>query len=455
MTFFRNHLLRFLLPLVLAAAGTALCAFLVPAEEIAVKQQLVGFPDSDVATQELRPLILGAICFLPALASLIYAFSGTMDRYIAREFAGIFAVCLSSLLLIWLIMDLNDKLSDFRNTKNIFHTMLMFYGSRSPAVLLLLMPYSLLLSLLYSLGKLSSSREIIAMIQGGRSIIRITLPLIIAGIFFSLLCLGLNYQWAPIAEGSVDDILTESSGEPANRATNVLFRSPADRRLWKIGSFPQDYNMGGALLDVEVTTSNPDKTLESKLNAKRAYWNRDNRQWKFEDAVVGNFTPGEPTLYDTPPGPLVIDHWQETPFQLIKPGLSAAFLGIPDLNTWLHSNERNGHFANPAPYLTQWHYRWALPFTCLVTVLLATPLAVHFSRRGPGGGIFIAVVLSGLLLLVSSISLALGESGTLQPGPAAWIPNIAFTLLGLYLFRRRVTGRPIYLVLRRLVPGND
>ena len=59
------------------------------------------------------------------------------------------------------------------------------------------------------------------------------------------------------------------------------------------------------------------------------------------------------------------------------------------------------------------------------------------------------------MLMVSSICVALGESGSLRPIEAAWLPNIAFTLLGLYLFRRRITGRPIYLVLKRFLPGND
>ncbi len=452
MIFFRHHFMRFLVPLVLAALGALLCRFLVPLETDAVARQLIGFPDSDIPTHELRPLILRALCFLPAFASLIYALGGTLDRYIAREFAGIFAICLSSLVLIWLIMDLGDKIGDFRDSKNVFKTILSFYAARSPAVFLLLMPYSLLLSLLYSLGKLSGNREIIAMVQSGRSIVRITLPLILAGVFFSLLSLGLNYHWAPIAEGSVKEILAEAGGKKAVEATNVLYRNPANLRLWKIGAFPQDYYMGSPLTDVEVTTSHPDKTLKSRLTAKRATWERGNHRWTFQDAVVGTFTPGQPPVFEKSPGPRVIDDWSETPFQLIKPGLSAAYLGIPDLSTWLRSNS---HFANPAPYLTQWHHRWALPFTCLVTVLLATPLAVHFSRRGPGGGIILAVILSGLMLLVTSISLALGESGTLQPVHAAWLPNVAFAILGLYLFRRRITGQPIYLILRRLVPGND
>lgn len=59
------------------------------------------------------------------------------------------------------------------------------------------------------------------------------------------------------------------------------------------------------------------------------------------------------------------------------------------------------------------------------------------------------------MLLTTNISLALGESGTLRPAVAAWLPNAFFTLLALYLFRRRITGKPIYLVLRRLFPSND
>ena len=97
------------------------------------------------------------------------------------------------------------------------------------------------------------------------------------------------------------------------------------------------------------------------------------RQWTFENPVVSRFPPGQPPEFETLAHSLTIDSWSETPWQLIKPGLSAAYLGIPDLNGWLQAHASHQTFADSAPYLTQWHYRWALPFTCLVTVLLATP----------------------------------------------------------------------------------
>ena len=449
----RSHAPRLLLILALAALGAGLCARLIPMESRAVEEQLLGFPDSDVQAHLARPMVLAALCALPALACLLYAFGGTLDRYITRQFLGIFGVCLAALLLIWLLIDLSDKIGDFRNSQTVLRTVGTFYATLAPAIVLLLLPYSLLLSLLYALGKLSSNREIIAMIQSGRGILRITLPLILAGAFCTLLSLGLNYHWAPTAEGRQDEILAEASGKQASEATRVLYRNPESRRLWMIGTFPPDYQKGRPLLNVEVTTTGTNQLLESRLSASRARWNRETRQWLFDDPVVGRFTPGNPPQFDKPESPLIVDSWTETPWQLIKPGLSAAYLGVPDLHGWLAANALHHQFADPSPYLTQWHYRWALPFTCLVTVLLATPLAIHFSRRGPGGGIFLAVVLSAVMLLVSNIILAFGEAGTLHPAIAAWLPNFSFALLGLYLFRHRISGRPFYRSIRKLFPN--
>lgn len=449
-----DHSKRILLILAFVIAGALLCALILPGEYRSVAKQLLGFPDSDIRAHEIRPLLMGILCFLPAAASLLYALGGTLDRYITRQFLGIFAICLSALFLIWLLIDLSDKIGDFRKSDHIVTTILTFYATRSPAIFLLLLPYSLLLALLYALGKLSTNREIIAMIQGGRGVVRITLPLIVAGAFCTLFSLGLNYHWAPTAEGRQDEILAESMGKEATEASKVLYRNPEGRRLWMIGAFPPDYEKGRPLRNVEITTTGQDRMLDSRLTATEASWDRTSRRWTFVNPVISRFTPGNPPMDQPISGTLSFDGWSETPWLLIKPGLSAAYLGVPDLNTWLRDNTLHQQFSDPAPYLTQWHYRWALPFTCLVTVLLATPLAVHFSRRGAGGGVFLAVVLSALMLLLSNIILALGESGTLKPALAAWLPNIGFALLGLYLFRRRITGRPIYHSLRKCLPGD-
>lgn len=450
MHFLRTHSRRILLILALAAMGGALCTLLLPAEQRAVEQQLIGFPDSDVQAQQARPQVLAALCFLPTLAGFAYACGGKLDRYVIRRFLGMFGICVSALFIIWLLIDLSDNIGEFREADDTTATLVTYYGTRLPAIVLLLLPYSLLLALLESLGKLSTNREIIAMIQAGRGVLRITLPLIFAGVFCTLLTLGLNYHWAPSAEGRESEILAEATDQQPTKASKVIYRNTEKRRLWMISAFPPNYQYGQPLLGVEVTTTNEQQRLESRLSASHARWNRETRQWTFDNAVVCRYETGSPPEFLPTDGPLTLDGWSETPWQIIKPGLRAEHLGIPDLNAWLRSYALHAQSADSSPYHTHWHYRWALPFSCLVTVLLATPLAIHFSRRGPGGGVFLAVVLAALMLLTNTIVLAFGESGILKPALAAWLPNSCFALIGIYLYRRRITGRPIYHSLRKI-----
>ncbi|MEN9975504.1 MAG: hypothetical protein RLZZ282_1510 [Verrucomicrobiota bacterium] len=444
---------RLLVCLALTALGAGLCALLMPAECRVVEDQLVNFPDSDVLAHQARPWVLAVLCFLPALGGLVYALVGTLDRYLIRLFLGMFGICTAALVTIWLLIDLSDKIGDLINSRHVLRAIGSYYTSRSPAIMVLLLPYCLLLSILQTLGKLSINREIIAMIQSGRGILRLTRSLLAIGGFCTLLSLGLNYHWAPLAEGRRDDLLAQASGKTTNEATQVLYRNSEDRRLWMIGSFPPDYHKGNPLRHVEVTTTDANQRLQSRLFASQARWDRSTHQWTFENAIIGHYVPGRSPEFETFEKPLIVDSWSETPWQLIKPGLTAVELGLPDLSDWLKSHARHRAFSDRNPYLTQWHYRWALPFTCLVTVLFATPLAIHFSRRSSGGGIFLAVLLSSFMLLISNVALAFGESGTLRPAVAAWLPTLAFALLGIYLYHRRLTGRPIYQSLRHLLPG--
>jgi len=427
---------------------------------------LVGFPDADVFGQRLRPLLLGVLFLLPALGALVYSFADSLDRYMVRQFLPIFFLCLGALLMIWLLIDFGDNLADLRRNPNFIATVARFYVLQFPTIFVLVAPYALLLSLLYCLGRMSKTREIIAIIQTGRGMIRLVAPLLAISLFLSAACLIFNYHWAPWAEGYKEILLTEAKGGRASQATNVLYYESNARRLWKIGEFPLDNTGVAPLLGVEITQMHPDGCLESRLLSPRATWKRKDRQWTFEQPVVEHFShlTGEgvqsaeenrPPVFESLPGPLVKSGWSETPWQLVKPGLPASVLGIPELNSWLHTNRDIGWTADRLTYLTQWHYRWSQPFICMVIALLAAPLGIVFSRRGATGAVALAVFLCGGMLFVSNLSLALGESGYIPPVAAAWLPDLLFGLVALYLFHRRMSGLPIHQAIRRMIPMSD
>lgn len=444
---------RFLPALLLALAGTLLAAWLVPAEKAEVARKIAAFPDADRLTHQLRPLVLAAVAFIPAIGALCYGFAGTLGRYATRQFVSLLVISFAALAVVWLLIDLQDNVPDMKQSGRLAATAAELYGARVPEILVTLLPYALLLSLLFTLGRLSASREIVAMIQTGRGLARLTTPFIVTGFLAALLCAGLNYYWAPRAAAEEKRILDAARGVDQTAAEFVQFRNPRAPRLWMVGSFPLDYQSGAPLRQIRVIEENPDGTLKHILTAESASWNMTTCVWTFHKPIAKRLIDGDaPQFVTNLPDPLHVTGWDETPDEIIQPGLPAAELGIPGLKTWLDSHPVGGS-ASRSTHLTQWHHRWAQPFNCVILVLIATPLGVVFTRRGTSGGVAVTVFLCAGLLFLTTISLSLGDAGYLPPFLAAWLPNFGFGALALYLFHRRLTGRPIYQTLRRLIPN--
>ncbi len=432
--------------------GTLAALALVPREIQAVNIHLLGFPDSDRTTLNLRPVLLGSLCFLPAIAALCYAFAGALDRYLTRQMLGAVGICSFALLVIYVLVDINDNIDEFQKAENIISFLLQYYLVTLPPVFVLLIPFGLLLGLLYSLGRLSHNREIIAMIQTGRSVARVIAPLGAVGLFLSLACLLLNYHWAPWGEGYREALIEFAKSGSKSQARNVLYvHRDAERiahRSWLVGSFPYNYTPEDPILDVVVRSKDEDGPT-SVLYAKSATWSPGSKKWAFNDAIRLDLRSrlDDGTLaekFDTDlPNPYLVHDFPETPWQIVTPGLQEDYLGIPELRSWLQQYGGD-EWAPRRSYLTQWHYRWSQPWICLVVVLLSAPLGIVFSRRGTAGGVAMAALLIGAMLLCSKIFLTLGDAGHLSPPLAAWATNLLFTSIALLLFWRRLQGRPIY-----------
>jgi len=451
-------ILRHYLPaILLGILGAALASWLCPIEYQAVADHMAGFPDSHTRAHFLRPTVLSILCFIPALGAFYYCSAKALDRYLIRQFLVAFGICFAAIYAIWLIIDLADKVGDFRESENGMALMLTYYGIQLPFVFVELSPFGLLLGLLYCLGKLSASQEIVSMIQTGRGVMRIIAPLAVIGVLSSLFCLGFNYQWAPWASGYKRVILEEAKNGTSSMAQNVVFYEKEQRRLWFIGSFPFEYNKGKPLSNVIVRSFDQEGDPVSAMHAASASWNRDTKNWIFEDVEICHLnkrlTPDGPFLpaWEAPTEPVVAENWPETPWQLIKPGLKAEHLGIPGLYSWLLIN-RDESWVNKRRFLTQWHYRWAQPGICLAIVLLAAPLGIVFTRRGAAGGVAVSIFLCAGMMFSSVVFLSLGESGYLKPIWAAWGTNILATVIALFLIQRRLMGMPIYHTLKKLLP---
>ena len=72
-----------------------------------------------------------------------------LDRYIIRNFLQPYVYCILGFLSIWLIFDISDNSSTIFDERAPLGLVVKFYWSQIPQVLVILLPVSLLLALLF------------------------------------------------------------------------------------------------------------------------------------------------------------------------------------------------------------------------------------------------------------------------------------------------------------------
>lgn len=365
-----------------------------------------------------------------------------LDSYLLRKILVPLVYSVSGFISVWLVWDLSSNLPDFLSGHATFFQLVRFYLLQLPSVLMLSIPVGLLLSLLYTLTQMSRRNEIISMLCAGRSLLRIFMPLIMLGLVSTGLLAMLNHTMAPQA-GSLRDVMKEEikTGRKHSRGivSNHLYRNREDRRLWFFTSLDRENNTA---LRVEIIQQDESGIVKEKWYGEQASFSPGSATWILQNARHVT-VDGEGNLVVSESKPrLEITGWHETPWKITSSTMNPEFLGIPELTDYLRYNAEFPE-SRLAPFVTHWHYRWALPSVCLVVVFLAGPLGVVNGRRGIMGGVAGAITLFAGLIFSSSLFLALGKGDRIPAWTASWGPVAIFMAIGLWLFWLKSTGREL------------
>jgi LPS export ABC transporter permease LptG len=362
-----------------------------------------------------------------------------LDRYVLRHFLQAYLYCIAGFISIWFIFDVSDNISTFLDQRVSRILILKYYLSQAPQILVILLPVALLLGLLFSLGRMSRSNEIVSMLTAGVSLPRIISPLILVGLVTTAASTFLNYSLAPHAEYAHKKLLEDPQSHRSQLGSVAqVFRNRTDNRTWFIQQF---YPGDNKFSTVHVIQQDENDNIVANYLATTVYYHPETHAWEFRQMKVvyydeaGNVTRTIPYVESQ-----MITNWSETPFRLSSANLRAEFLSVPELRDYLQFNS-DFPATLLAPFETHLAYRVALPWACLVVVLIAAPLGIGYSRRGILSGVAAAVLLVFAMNFVMHLFLALGEGARIHSWAAAWIPNIIFGLLGLILVYFRATNR--------------
>jgi len=368
-----------------------------------------------------------------------------LDRYLFRELFTPLAYCLGALVLLGNCFSLFGKLEELQDRKLHLLDVLEYSVAITPEFLVMVLPITLLLALLYTLTNHSRHNEITAMRAAGISLGRICAPYFAVGCALSMALFVLNELVVPHSTDWAEHIKSryvQKSGdvESKNVFRNFGFTNARGHRAWFIG----EYRLATAeMFKPQVKWNLPDHSIQL-LRADRAV--RTNGVWTFynvaEYSQADDAAPLVPSLLTNV---LALPEFDETPRQIRSEIKISSYqslrrnrssdIPLTDIFAYLRLHPDLPQ-ADSGWLFTKFHGRLAAPWTCLVVVLIAIPFGAATGRRnlfvGVAGSIFICFG----FFVIQQVSLALGSGGYLPAWLAAWLPNLIFSALGLVLLVR-------------------
>jgi len=374
------------------------------------------------------------------------------DRYVLREMSGPFLISLFGLLL-FILLNLILSLSDLMVDRGVGITTLMrLLLLKMPSLLVLALPVSGLFATFLGLGRLVHDREVMALEAAGISLRRILLPLLAAAFLLGGLDFTL-YNWAvPFSEHAYQRELRGiifRQGVPHIQA-NTFFKGPEGQFFYVRRYDAQDGTLRGILVyDIEGKVFPQAEAAVTILTAETGRW--EQRAWDLNEGRVYSYNQEGELIYTGTFEQLHVTVDRSEADFLLR-SRTPAEMGIGELRSRITLLQTSGLPA--ADLIVECHLKVAIPLATLVFVLFGGSTSLIFGWRSRAAGVVISLLLVGLFQGVLLWTQTLGRRGMIPPSLAAWIPNILFGLIGIFLFLRldRLSYRDLWTRIRHTFP---
>lgn len=366
------------------------------------------------------------------------------DRYLLAEWLKMLALLLAATMGLLFVVAVSSDLRDLLQTGAGLGEIAHYFATLMPSYLSIVLPLSLLLSLLFVLSKMHRNNEITAMRAAGLNIFATTRALWLAGVGFCALSLFLNAKVVPWSveesRGLLDSFefraeakLSGRSDDTLGLVSGVAFDNQRQNRMWYINRYSRYTQKAYGITISELDHRRREKT---RILAREGVYDEASHSWTFRD--------GRETWFDAELGEVMrtttfvekkVPHFNEDPSLMLLIDRKPRHLSFNELAriTDYFALENNPKII---PYEVRYYSVLFDMVGPLIIIAIAIPFAVSGVRVSPAVGVSKSIGLFALYYLLSTIATALGERQIVEPMWAALLPNLAMVGLAAYSFGR-------------------
>lgn len=354
-------------------------------------------------------------------------------RYMFRQHAKVFGLCLLVLVTVYLVVDFFEKLRKFLKYEADLTFLAVYFLYKVPEITFTLAPLAALMATLLSIGALNKNKEITAMRSCGISNLQIAAPFVTFGALLSgflFICTAVVIPMANLKANYVKRVLIEQKPEELLVTPDKLWIRLDPYALLQVESVePQNMH----LHQVRFFRMDTGFRLQEVIQGDRAVYGTEH-QWTLENVIRRKLDPQ---------GHVVSDHYKALAFPLpLTPEDFRTWLAVEPKNmtlmqlaTYIERVARDGHDTDWL--VTEYWGRIAFSTVTLNMTILGLGLGLLYSQtRGAtvAKGVGQALGIGFAFWVIHSLGIVLGRNGTITPPVAAWIASVMFFSIGFKVF---------------------
>ena len=353
-----------------------------------------------------------------------------IDWYIIKKFLGTYFFAIALIISIAVVFDVNEWIDNFINNKAPVKAIIFdYYANFIPYFSNLFSPLFVFIAVIFFTSKLAENSEIIAMMSTGLSFRRLLRPYMISAAIIAVMTYGMGAYVIP--RGNVTRLDFEDKYKKKKKQEYVRnVQVEVDSGVIAYMERYENYNKTAYRFSLDKFE---DKKLVSHLTARSATydtttvhkWTLKNYMIREMDGMKETITKGDKLdsiIKMEPQDFLIMKGQQET-------------MTSSELSDYIARQKRRG-FANIKEFEIEYHKRIAMSFASFILTIIGVSLSSRKVKGGMGMYLGVGLGLSFSYILFQTVSATFAINGNASPFLAVWVPNIVYTFIAIYLYRK-------------------
>ena len=348
------------------------------------------------------------------------------DLYIIKNFLGTFFFAILLLMAIVIVFDINEKL-DAVLTAPVHETVFKYFMNFLPFIASQFSPLFTFISVIFFTSRLADRSEIIAMLSSGISFRRLAMPYLFSA---AIIALGSFLLSAFVIPPANIKRIEYTNQWVKNKAVTYGDNIQLQVRPGVMAYIARYDNVSrtGFRFSLEQFDG---KTLRSRLTAESVSYDTLGR-WHANGYEIRDFDGLKETMRK---GASIDTVLGIEPRDFLISKNDEQTLTSPQLNEYIARQKQRG-VAGIKSFEIEYETRFAMIAAAFILTIIGLSLSSLKVRGGMGMNIGIGLLLSFSYILFMTVTQTFAVSGYTSARVAMWIPNLVYSLIAIYLYRR-------------------